>query len=69
MSTLEKLKDLMEEGFQEKSSLIKQRDMAALTEGLQKLDSSYKSKGYTIPPLDTIGMNLYGKFSCQIKNT
>lgn len=69
MSTSNELHDIIEAGFSEENSLIKQRDIKALTESLQKLDNTHTNKGYTIPPLDTIGMNLYGKFSCQIKNT
>ena len=69
MSTSNELQKLILDGFSDKESLIKQSDIQALIKNLQELDVSDKSKGYTIPLLDTIGMNLYGKFSCQIKDT
>ncbi len=69
MSTPSKLQKLIKNGFSDKESLIKQRDVEDLLMNLQKLDVLTESKGYTIPLLDTIGMNLQGKFSCQIKDT
>lgn len=69
MSTSNELHDIIKAGFSDENSLIKQREIKEISESLQKLDNTHVKKGYTIPPLDTIGMNLYGKFSCQIKNT
>lgn len=69
MSTSNELQQLIIDGFSDKGSLINQNDMQALEKGLRELDVSDETKGYTLPLLDTIGMNLSGKFSCQIKDT
>lgn len=68
MSTSNELHQLLNNGFSDEESLIKQSDIYTLIKNLKELDISEKNKGYTIPPLDTIGINLYGKLSCQIKD-
>lgn len=68
MSTSNELHKLLNNGFSDEESLIKQSDIDTLIKNIKELDASDKTKGYTIPPLDTIGMNLYGKLSCQIKD-
>ena len=64
------LQEIIESGFSEEESLIKQDDIAKIESSFHGISrESAKGKGYTLPPLDTIGINLYGKFSCQIKGT
>ena len=64
------LQDIIRDGFSEEESLIKQDDINDIESSFHALSGELaQGKGYTIPPLDTIGMNLYGKFSCQIKDT
>ena len=66
MKTTDSLKNLLEENFESNNSLIKQKDISEIEEGLRKLDKSER-KGYTIPQLDTIGMNLHGKYAYNFK--
>ncbi len=64
------LQEIIRNGFFEEESLIKQADINEIESSFHELSGeSAEGKGYTIPPLDTIGMNLYGKFSCKIKDT
>ncbi|MCU7923417.1 MAG: hypothetical protein KZQ99_17605 [Candidatus Thiodiazotropha sp. (ex Dulcina madagascariensis)] len=69
MSISNDLQKIISIGFSDEESLIKQEDIERIEASAQKLSGvSPENKGYTIPQLDTIGMNLYGKFSCQIKD-
>ena len=68
MKISEKTEKLITDGYSDKDMLIKEDEMQALSICLQKLSGSYEKKGYTIPLVDTIGMDLLGKFSSQIKN-
>jgi len=68
MTTTNELVLLLRDGFSDDKSLIKQSDIKILENAFKDLEESEAKKGYTIPPLDTIGMNLYGKFSSQIIN-
>ncbi len=52
--------------FQDEESLIKQNELDEFYNSLNQIVKSTKSNGYTIPPFDTVGMNLKDKFSCQI---
>lgn len=58
MSTVEKLTKLFENEELLKDFNDKYDDLKTLEKGLEKL-SVTKKKGYTIPPIDTIGINLY----------
>ncbi len=67
-SSLAKLEELIADGYSDKDMLIKEDEIQALSISLQKLSGSDGNKGYTIPLVDTIGMDLLGKFSSQIEN-
>ena len=69
MKTSSDLKKILESGFSDKRSLIKEDDLELLEQMLKKLSDGETNKGYTIPLPDTIGMNLNGKLSCQIKGS
>lgn len=68
MRTIEKFEKLIENGFSDEKLLIKERDIETISQNLQQFSNEEKTTGYTIPLVDTIGMNLYEKFSCTIKN-
>ncbi len=69
MSISKETKKLVKAGFSDKGSLIQQGALAEFEKRLKQFAQPQDAKGYTIPPLDTIGQNFYGKFSSQIKTS
>ena len=68
MKTAKKLEELIKDGYLDKDLLIKEKSVRELSKSLRRLSGIEEKSGYTIPLVDTIGMNLYGRFSCQIKD-
>ena len=68
MNTSEKLRSLLALGFEDENSLIKQEDIEKIEAKLSRLEAPGKKEGYTIPQLDTVGMNLEGGFACKFEN-
>ena len=66
MNTTEQLETILNSGFNDENSLVKQEDIASLEQDLGKLEEP-KRKGYTIPHLDTIGMNLNDRLAYTFK--
>jgi len=66
MNTTEQLESLLNSGFDDVKSLVKQGGIESLERDLSKLEEP-KRKGYTIPHLDTIGMNLNGRLAYTFK--
>lgn len=58
MSTVDKLKIVIDEGLVVKSSLLDEEEIEEISNKLDELSNYEKPKGYTIPTLDTIGANL-----------
>lgn len=65
MDTVSNLEKLIKSGFPEENSPIKQKDIELLEFDLEQL--CHKTKGYTIPLLDTIGVNLNKEFSSLVR--
>jgi len=68
MEIIEKYEKLIKDGYCDKDLLIKENEINKISKYLTKFSDEDKAYGYTLPLVDTIGMNLYGKFHCSIKN-
>lgn len=68
MKITKKIEKLIANGYSDENMLIKEDELQEFYKGISKLSNSYEKKGYIIPLVDTIGINLKGKLSFQIKD-
>lgn len=68
MKVTEEIEKIIANGYSDEDMLIKEDELQEFYKGISKLSNSYEKKGYMIPLVDTIGMNLKEKLSFQIKD-
>lgn len=66
MSTHDKLTDLLKNGHSDEELLLTIEVIAEFERQVSLLQGISEPKGYTIPPIDTVGKRLYGKVSCSV---
>ncbi len=63
MKTVERLESVLAEGFDNRGLLVKPDEIEQIEKKFQELGFSSK-KGYSLPPLDTIGRSLQRHRAC-----
>lgn len=66
MSIHDKLTNLLKDGHPDEEFLLTLEVIAEFERQLSSLQGKSEPKGYTIPPIDTVGKRLYGKVSCSV---